>query len=111
MLPKSSLELKWKEHNVDLAAFDSWVKSAVPSCCGSSADYRLTLWFLEDLPEETKAAVEAKWAELDDPEHEMVKSYCSALQRQQEQKDHKLALLNKSWDELTVEERKLIMGL
>lgn len=107
----SNLRLEWKPHNVDLAAFHAWALETVPSCCGSSADYALTLWFTEELSEETKAAIEAKWAELDDPEHEMVKSYVSAEQAEQLKKASKLALLQKSWDELTLEERKLIMGL
>ena len=118
MLPKSSLELKWKEHNIDLAAFDAWVKSVEPSCCGTSADYKLTLWFMEQLSEEAKAAIEAKWAELDDAEHEMVKSYRSREQLEQAKKTRedaikakKLGMISKTWANMSQVERKLVMGL
>ena len=118
MLPKSSLELKWKEHNVDLAAFDAWVKSVEPSCCGTSADYKLTVWFMEQLSEEAKAAIEAKWAELDDAEHEMVKSYRSRQQLEEAKKARedaikakKLELVSKTWGNMSSSERKLAMGL
>lgn len=118
MTPKSSLELKWKEHNVDLVAFSEWVKSVEPSCCGTSADYKLTLWFTDDLSTEVRDAIEAKWKELDSTEHDMVKSYKSREQIQQEHKlrqdaikSKKLEAVNKTWTNMSKTERKLVMGL
>ena len=118
MIPKSSLELKWKEHNVDLVAFSEWVKSVEPSCCGTSADYKLTLWFTDDLSTEARDSIEAKWKELDSAEHDMVKSYKSREQieqakklRQDAIKIKKLKAVNKMWNNMSDTERKLVMGL
>jgi hypothetical protein len=117
-IPKSNLKLTWKEHSVDLAAFSAWVKSVEPSCCGTSADYQLTVWFMEELSEESKQAIEAKWAELDDAEHEMVKSYRSREQLEQAKKTReeaikakKLKMISKTWANMSQVERKLVMGL
>lgn len=116
--PKSNLKLTWKEHGVDLAAFSAWVKSVESSCCGTSADYQLTIWFMEELLEESKQAIEAKWAELDDAKHEMVKSYHSREQLEQVKKTReeaikakKLRLIHKTWKNMSQAEKKLVMGL
>lgn len=109
MLPKSSLELKWKDHSVDLGTFDSWVKSVEPSCCGNSADSKLTLWFMEELSEESKALIEAKWDSLTEEEET-----AKIAHREKKQKAVELAkqnLLTASLSKLSVAERKLLMSM
>ena len=78
-MAKWSMDLEWKEHNVDLSAFDAWCKeNAGAQYCGNSADSKLHLWFLEEPSEEEKAACADKWETLDDAEDEMCASYKSA---------------------------------
>lgn len=116
--PKSNIELKWKEHNVDLTAFDSWLRSIDSYYCGNSADSKLTLWFMEEVSQEIIDVIQAKWGELDDAEHEMAKSYKSREQIEQAKKSRedaikskKLSMVSKTWGNMSSMERKLVMGL
>lgn len=82
---KDSMELSWKEHSVDLEAFNAAIKAQDSNCCGTSADSnKLTVHFIEQASEEAKAAVAAQWAELDDEEHAMCASYKSQAQKASE---------------------------
>jgi hypothetical protein len=91
---KFNMEFDWKEHSVDLEALEVWLKeNAGEHYCGNSADVKLKLHFLEEPSEEVKAEIEAKMAELDDPEHEMCKSYKPQEQRKQEKAQAKQAAI------------------
>lgn len=74
---KHTLELQWKDHSVNLEALNKALKELSSDCCGCSADSSLKVHFTEVPSDEVLAAIKAKWAELDDPEHEMCKSYKS----------------------------------
>lgn len=109
---KHTKELSWKEHSVDLVALEAWMKAnAGEHYCGNSADVSLKLHFLEEPSQETLDAIEAKWAELDDAEHEMCASYKSNAERLAEQAAKresakaKLAALG-----LSAEELKALLG-
>lgn len=78
---KHNIELQWKEHSVDLEAFNAWTKEQDENCVGSSADSKLTLHFLEEPSQEVKDAIAQKWADMDDEEHEMCASYASLEDR------------------------------
>jgi hypothetical protein len=109
MTPKSNLRLEWKSHDVDLAAFHAWALKTVPSYCGSSADYALTLWFTEEPSEEIKAAIEAKWNSLTEEEES-----AKIAHREKKQKAVEIAkqnLLTGSLSKLSVAERKLLMSM
>lgn len=116
---KHTMELSWKEHSIDLVALESWLKEhAGEHYCGNSADSKLKLHFLEEPSEEIKEAILDKYAELDDEDHEMVKSYKSAEQlkalaasRAEAIKQKKLGMLEKSWANMDAVERKLYLGL
>lgn len=74
--------LEWKDHNVDLVAFEAWAKANCgESYCGSSSDVNLRMGFLEEPSQDIKDAIDAKWAALDDAEDAMCQSYQSAEAR------------------------------
>jgi transcriptional/translational regulatory protein YebC/TACO1 len=73
---------------------------------------------MEEIPQDVKDVVEAKWTELDNVEHDIVKSYRSrediqqALKSRQDMiKSRKLSMVSKTWATMSQTERKLIMGL
>ena len=82
MEAKYSMELSWKDHSVNLEGVEAWLRAnAGEHYCGNSADAKLTLWFLEEPSQEVKDAIEMKWLELDDSEHELCVSYKSSEQK------------------------------
>jgi len=72
-----SMKLEWKEFNVNLQMFETWMKAASDLYVGNSADTALTLWFSEEPSEEVKDAVEIKWDEIDEMSEE-AETYVSA---------------------------------
>ncbi len=109
---KYTMELAWKEHSVDLEAFEEWAKA---NCgehyCGNSADQSLRLHFVEEPDQAVKDAIETLWEELDDEEHEMCESYVSSADREvdrQEKRDSARAKLEALG--LTADELKAILG-
>jgi len=78
---KFNMELQWKEHAVDLEAFCIWAKAQDANCCGTSADSKLTVHFTEEPSQEVKDAIDQKWEDMDDEEHEMCTSYQSNADR------------------------------
>lgn len=84
MLPKSSLKLKWKSHNINIVKFTNLINLIEPSCCGISAGDELTILFDKEISEEIISIINSKWLELDDPEHEICKSYKSREQLEAE---------------------------
>ena len=72
-----NIELQWKEHNIDLSAWNFWAKEQDENCCGCSADSKLTVHFTKEPSQKVKDAIEQKWADMDDSEHEMCQSYKS----------------------------------
>jgi hypothetical protein len=113
---KRNVVLNWKEHNIDLQAFDAWCKANLP-CVGTSAGSSLTVHLTEE-DEIHEASVRAKWEELDDDQHEMALSYKTSNQISQELaareaaiKTKKLAMLEKTWATMSATERKLVLGL
>lgn len=74
---KYTKELQWKDHLVNLAALEIWLRTNLENYCGNSADVCLKLHFLEQPSDEALALIDVKWAELDNPQHEMCVSYKS----------------------------------
>lgn len=104
---KYTKELQWKQHLVDVAALSKWLKELTKDCCGCCSDSSLKIRFTEIPSEEILAAINAKWAELDDSEHEMCKSYKSREQLEVEKEAKKqsakakLAALGLDAEEIT----------
>lgn len=46
-----SIQLPWKNFNIDLPSIEAWVKTQVNDYVGSSADSQFTLWFSTNDPE------------------------------------------------------------
>jgi hypothetical protein len=116
---KQSIEMKWKEHSLDLDSIEAWMRSNVPSYVGNAANAaKLDLFFSEKLSEADLALVESKLAELESPEHEWALAYRSREQRAQDKalreeriKQMKLGMLEKTWANMSGTERKLYLGL
>jgi hypothetical protein len=109
---KYTKELEWKQHMVDLEAFEAWAKANCGAdYCGNSADAKLRLHFLEQPSQAIEDAIDSKWEDLDDEEHPMCVSYKSEEERKVEAQAKKasaiskLAALGLSQDEL-----KAILG-
>lgn len=91
---KFSKELEWKDHTIDLEAFEAWAKANCgEEYCGNSADSKLRLHFSEEPSQEIKDAIDDKWEELDDEEHEMCASYKSRAERAAERAAAKAAAI------------------
>ena len=74
-----TMVLNWKAFNVDVKAFDAWVKANFPTYQGCATGYELTLGFNEKPSEEVKSAIQAKWDEISSDQHAMAASYVPAL--------------------------------
>jgi len=87
---KYTIEIKWKDHSINLESLEKWLReNAGEHYCGNSADINLRLHFLEEPSEDVKDAIMAKMEELDDPEHEMCKSYMSHAEKTEAKKKAK----------------------
>lgn len=75
---KCNIEKAWKNHNVNLPGLVAWVKTQDANCCGASAEAKLVLHFLEEPSQEVKDAIDQKWEDMDDAEHELCADYKSA---------------------------------
>lgn len=103
-----SIKLEWKSFNLCLESVEAWMKlNCGENYVGNSADYALTLWFKEE--PENKDDILAYW-ELLDEESDEAKAYVPAASIQAKIEELKEGLLSKSWDEMSVAERKLMMG-
>jgi hypothetical protein len=104
-----SVRLEWKSYKVDLSSFHMWALKELPSYCGSSADYALTMWFAEQPSQETVDLIKEKWDSLTEEEET-----AKILHAEKKQKAVELAkqnLLTAALSELSVAERKLLMSM
>ena len=110
---KFNMEFDWKDHSIDLEALEAWLKAnAGEHYCGNSADSKLKLHFLEEPSDEIKLDIEAKMEELDNPKHNMCKSYQSQKDRAEAKakaKEDAIAALAKS-SGLSAEQIKALLS-
>lgn len=103
------LELQWREFNVDLEAVDAKLRAEQPSYRGNQAAACLELWF-EELPSQEDCEVlQAWWNSLTEESIEAT-SYHSSEQIQQCLNTLKAGIPAKTWNQLTIPERKLVLG-
>ncbi len=77
-IAKHTIELEWKEFNLDLNTIHAWMQAnAGEQYSGSSADSTLKLHFLEEPSQEEKDAIVAYWEALDEESDEAA-NYMSA---------------------------------
>ena len=105
-----SIPLAWKAYNVNLAAVDTWIKTNIGEAyLGNSADTKLTLWFSYEISEIQKQLVQDYWDDMTINSVE-AESYVSQANISDVIADLKATMINKDWNDLTIAERKLIMG-
>lgn len=105
-----SIKLNWKEFNVDLNLVESWFRAnAGEAYSGNSADSVLTLWFTAEPVQETQDAINSYWDSIT-AESEEATSYLPQAEITAAIEAAKTALLSKSWDEMSLPERKLVLG-
>jgi len=108
---KYNIEVNWKEFNVSLSMVEEWMKeNAGEQYCGNSAGQTLQLWFLEEPSEEIKSAVLAYWDGLDEESDEAT-TYVSQSTISDAIQTAREDAVTKSWDNLSVAQKKLITGL
>lgn len=104
-----SINLSWKEFNVNLLEVSTHIKATYPACLGSSADYYLTLWFSEEPSEADKTAIQAYWDSIDEESSEAT-SYLPATAITDAISSLKTGMLSKEWADMSVAERKILLG-
>lgn len=106
-----SVRLEWKPFNINIGHIEEQVRSLCKNgeFVGSSADSALTLWFNCELAPEDVAALQAGWDALDENSEEAL-SYVSAADLMKRMEEMKEAMIEKSWDEMSLVERKLMLG-
>ena len=102
-------KLEWHAHSVDLQAVQTYVKASFPNCVGNSADSALTFWFTEALTEEQEQIIRDYWASLDAASNE-AQSYVAGADLEAAHAALKSGLVSKNWDDMSVAERKIVLG-
>lgn len=104
-----SVKLEWHEHNIDLQAAETHIKMLFAHCVGNSAGADLTFWFTEALTEEQEQIVRDYWASLDAASNE-AQSYIAGADLEAAHAALKSGLISKNWDDMSVAERKIVLG-
>lgn len=108
---KYSIELEWKEHNVNLDAVHSWMQeNAGEQYCGMSSHSKLVVHFKEKPSSEEEQACRDYWEGLDE-ESEEAGSYASAEDIKAASDAMRAGLVSKTWDQMSAAERKMVLGL
>jgi len=104
------LDLSWHEFNVSLPMFNAWIKELENSnYLGMSADAKLSVWFTNKPSAENLYEIEAKWHGLSESSEEAV-AYVSYQTIRNKIEELKVGLVSKGWDEMSVAERKIVLG-
>lgn len=105
-----SHKLQWKKFPVSILDVEVWIKANCgANYVGNSAAEDLTLWYTVEPTQEMKDALEVYWASLSAESSEAanyvsvqaLRAACDAL---------KAGLASKSWDSMSIAERKLVLG-
>lgn len=108
---KYMIKKEWKEFSLSLDKVKTELESlAGPQFCGLQAHAHLEIWFKEEPTQEEKELVDAYWEGLTDSSAEAA-GYYSQQQYQDAIQAAKLDALTKSFDQLSVAQKKLLMGL
>jgi len=104
-----SVKLEWHAHSINLQAAEAHIKMLFAHCVGNSAGTDLTFWFTEALTEEQEQIVRDYWAALDAASNE-TQSYVAGADLEAAHTALKSGLAAKTWDSMSVAERKIILG-
>lgn len=105
-----SIPLSWKAFSLNLADVETWLRAnAGVSYVGNSADSQFTLWFSEEPAQAVKDAIANFWDALiaESPE---AFNYVSMASIRAAIDVLKAGIPAKTWDQMTVAERKLVLG-
>jgi len=102
-------KLEWHAHNIDLQAAEIYVKANFSHCVGNSADTALTFWFTQPLSTGEEQNLRSYWAALDAASNE-TQSYVAGADLEAAHTALKSGLAAKTWDSMSVAERKIILG-
>lgn len=107
-----SMKLQWKEFNVSLENFEAHMRANFPAYLGNQAAQELTLYFDQELTEQEEGSIQAHWDLLDGSDYLSAQTLAAqAEQLKQAVADMKSALVSKTWDQMTVTERKVVMNM
>lgn len=107
-----TIQKEWKEFNISLVNLESEMKASFPDYAGCSAHSKLELHFSEEPSQEEKDAIDEYYESLDGSD------YVSAADLKVQEKEFedavlamKLALISKTWAQMSAVERKIAVGL
>ena len=105
-----AMSFNWKAFSVNIQAVETWVRANTTNTfAGSSADTSLTLWFNSEISDNQKQAITSYWAGITDQSAEAT-SYVSSDDIAEAIAALRSGMINKSWDQLTFPERKILLG-
>ena len=105
-----NIDLTWHPFPVNLDKVDTWLRANASGYFGNSSDTDLTLHFLSEPDDATKAAVHAYWEALTEESPEAV-AYMPQADISAAIEAARLDAVAKPWDSLSVAQKKLLMGL
>lgn len=105
-----AIKLDWKEVKISLPDMEVWLKAnAGTDYCGTSADSHLTVWFETEPSESVIDSVNQYWESMAPGCSEAVR-YIPATLIKTTFDDLKAGLVSKSWDQMSIAERKIVTG-
>lgn len=109
MLPKSNLELKWKEFRVYLPELHAWLQQEISGYCGMSAHSKLELHFTEILSDDDSAKIQSRWEDIKQDEES--EKFSLELKKARAIELAKENILTATFAKLSPAERKLLMNM
>lgn len=110
-----TIEIAWKEFNIDLEAIDARIREMLEETTfgekyhGNSADVSLRLHFQDSVTEEQISEIQAYMDGLD-AESDEAQSYRTAAQVAEAIQTLRDGIPAKTWNQLTAPERKMVLG-
>lgn len=98
------IELQWKEFKVSLVNLEKHLRENFQTYVGNQASSKLELFFSEEPLQEDKDYIADYWESLDGSD------YVSESEVKQAIEALKAGLITKSWDQMSVAERKIVVG-
>lgn len=105
-----TINLKWREFNVNLKKVEKEIKKINNSICGISANSVMQLHFESDVTDSEKLAIETYWESLTNLSLEATK-YKSYAQIKTKLKEIKGSALIKNWQDMTEKEKRIVLGM
>lgn len=106
------MRLEWKEFNVSLENLEAHMRANFPQYVGNQAAQALELYFNEEPSEQEKEDIQAHWESLDGSDYLSAQDLAAqAEELKQAIIDMKSTLVSKTWDQMTVTERKVAMNM